>query len=1603
MSKKAPSLALSKLTCQIPDYRKILEIVKESNHDELYVKFVHKFLAYLPIDYRASEHVELFINVTNQAFEFFKTRAPGQRKIEVIKTTLLPDPSLTILLLNDDKSFIIDSLNCLFARLSIQPKIILHPVIFCIRDKEGELKQIVDANADADVIIQAESLAYVKILGNFAPQAIDSLKQELNNVVAQIDACHFCRPQLVSKIEAIVDELNQNKRQYEETILPVAETIDFLRWLQKDNFAFFGASEFKLDSNSQHNIEIGASTIWQNNKEEIDNIIAFSRSDTYQKQLVILGKINKLSPIQSSNLVDYVLIKQVDSNEVYKAGTIIFGSYNLAINYQSIQDIPILRQKLAAVLTKAAFAQNGHNSKKLKTIIESLPREALIQIDISDLYCMCLHMLSGIISHKLKLFVQCDWSGSFIHILIFLKKERLTPEIHNKIIHYLSEKINGQILTNYVTEVVQHFSYLFVTLEVNSKNNLDFELEEVEAELEHLSLNWGEAFYRKLCDKFGEYKAGVDFKNLPAIFPDDYRQKFSPTAAIEDMQHLQTANTQKRTVFALTAVDRESFQLKIFNSSIELALSDLLPYVENLGFKAIEEQSFAIKSNELLPNSWIYNFILTTPVTTNERSTNFTNNVEEALDKMAQGILNLDSLSKLIVLEEFTWHQVKLLRALTRYLHQTNFVYGKGYVQLTLIKHYKYTGMLVELFDAKFNPKNSLEQRSSLVSSLTNQVADYLHNVTSSAEDKVLRSMFNLIEAMVRTNFYQNVISNEIKNYLSFKFDSSALADLPAPRPYAEIFVYSNVFEAIHLRGGKVARGGIRWSDRGEDYRTEILGLMKAQMAKNAVIVPVGSKGGFFVKINKDILTVQEYNQQVIECYKNFLRGLLDITDNIIEGKVTHPQNTIIYDSEDPYLVVAADKGTAAFSDYANQVSAEYRFWLGDAFASGGSSGYDHKKMSITAKGAWISVQEHFQRMKVDVQRDPITVVGVGDMSGDVFGNGMLRSKAIKLVAAFNHRHIFIDPSPDPNASFDKRLRLFKLPSSSWADYNHNLISKGGGVFERSAKLILLSSEIKNLLNITSNQLAPEELIRSILQAPVDLIWNGGIGTYVKASTEAHADIGDKANDLTRCDAIEVKAKVIAEGGNLGVSQLGRIEYSKNGGNINTDFIDNSGGVDCSDHEVNIKIALNQAVVKGKLTLEERNKLLLEMTSQVERLVLMDNYKQTQAITISQLSPALTVEMYCHLINDLEQEKRLDRKVEFLPNQSELTRRIVAKERMTRPELAILLSYSKMAVYQELLSAELINNKYFETYLVNYFPAVMHERFRDEILVHPLRQEIIATILTNKIVNHMGGLLINNIKRDTGATIADIACAYIIICEIFELDLLWLQVESLPNSLEFHIKIDMFTELAKLMRRGITWLIKHLKEQFDIVEIIAEFKEPAQRLSKMIGSLLVGEAKSKFDERLQGYKLVGVNEGLASEIVGLDNLVSVFDIIHITKQTQIQDIEVASLYFTVGNLFNIDWLRKACDKQIDDSYWNRLSIQSLKDDLFAKQRQLLINFINQSKPILDIEAWMRDNCKHSSIYLDFIANIKLQESINLNIIILANKKFETFLHKLTWQ
>ncbi|MDX2163789.1 MAG: NAD-glutamate dehydrogenase, partial [Gammaproteobacteria bacterium] len=837
-----------------------------------------------------------------------------------------------------------------------------------------------------------------------------------------------------------------------------------------------------------------------------------------------------------------------------------------------------------------------------------------------------------------------------------------------------------------------------------------------------------------------------------------------------------------------------------------------------------------------------------------------------------------------------------------------------------------------------------------------------IEKVTSLDEDRILRRYLDVIHATLRTNYYQVDDEGNQKSYLSFKLNPHAIPELPQPLPLYEIFVYSPRFESVHLRTSKVSRGGIRWSDRREDFRTEILGLMKAQKVKNAVIVPSGAKGGFVPKSLPTDGNRETLMAEVIACYKNFMRGLLDITDNQVLGKIVQPKNTICYDDVDPYLVVAADKGTASFSDIANSISKEYNFWLGDAFASGGSAGYDHKKIGITARGAWESVKRHFREMGFDTQSTPFTVVGIGDMSGDVFGNGMLQSNYIKLVAAFDHRNIFIDPNPDAQKSFDERARLFQLPRSSWEDYDPKLISKGGGVFKKSAKSISLTPEIKTLLGLNVDQITPNDLIKAILTAQVDLLWNGGIGTYVKAELERNTDVGDRTNDFVRVNGSELRAKVFGEGGNLGCTQLGRVEYALHGGRCNTDFIDNSGGVDCSDHEVNIKILLNDIVAKGDLTEKQRNKLLVDMTNEVAEDVLKDNYQQALAISLALVHSGTHGELYRRYLNDQEKLGLIDRQLEFLPTDKELVERKIQNISLTRPELAVLLSYSKINIKSAILATDLPEDSYLKHAVITAFPTQLQKKFSSQIMNHRLRREIIATQLSSTLVNQMGVVFVYRIQDETGATVGEVVRAYSSAYEIFKVDQLYDLVNSLDHQVPADIQIEMLLHIKRLLRRATRWLLRNRRAQLDVKACIAYFAPGVAKIVDIIPSLMVGVTKEYMENLTRQLVRVGLPTAIASRIAGCRAMYTALNIVDLATQNKFDLVESAKVFFAVGAKLELAWFRDQLNANSLEDYWDSIARASLRDDLDVQQRIITISILQQNTEIKNVDkrmkAWM---------------------------------------------
>jgi len=1070
---------------------------------------------------------------------------------------------------------------------------------------------------------------------------------------------------------------------------------------------------------------------------------------------------------------------------------------------------------------------------------------------------------------------------------------------------------------------------------------------------------WITSFQEKMRQKLGgSAKTTALIGKYEHAFTSSYQETYSPAIAYEDIvkiEQLTSANPLLIDFYQAENQTQASLHVRLFQWENPIALSDVLPMLENMNLRTFNEQLYPVTLKQ--GTVWISDFTVAYYSSSSINIPLLRPLFQDAFTQIYFGLCENDGFNKLILGANLTWREVNILRAYAKYLHQVGFRFSQAYLEKTFIQHTSIIKNLIDLFLTRHHPNQKKPYQNKILK-LEKEIHTALEAVTNLDEDRILRRMWALIKATLRTNYFQTLANNNPKSYLSLKFASAQIPDLPLPHPLYEIFIYSPRFEGIHLRSEKVARGGIRWSERREDFRTEILGLMKAQKVKNSVIVPSGAKGGFVLKKPPVDGAPEHLQKEVVECYQLFIRGLLDLTDNLKENTVIRPSKVVCYDDDDPYLVVAADKGTATFSDLANAVAKEYQFWLGDAFASGGSAGYDHKKMGITARGAWEAVRRHFHELNINIDIQEFTVVGIGDMSGDVFGNGMIYSPRIKLIAAFDHRHIFIDPTPDPNVSYQERLRLFKLPRSSWNDYNTKLISAGGGIFPRSSKSIIVSEQMKKCLAIQVNSLTPNELIQAILKAPVDLLFNGGIGTYVKASTESHADVGDKTTEFCRINANELRCRTVGEGGNLGFTQLARVEYALQGGLINTDFIDNSAGVDCSDHEVNIKILLNKQVEKNKLSTKKRNQLLLKMTDDIAEHVLQDNFNQARVMSVSASRGAHYIGLHRDYIHELEVNEGLNRAVEFLPDDKKIVERKNAGQGLTRPELAVLLAYTKIYLKKEILKSDLPEDKFFSQLIEGAFPQVLRKSFAAEMHKHRLHREIVATQLSNAIANEMGVTFVYRMQSETGASIADVIRAHTLASRVFSTLQLEELIESLNFKISIHLQYELLHHVRHLVNLATRWFLRSSYLKKDIQETIQHFSSRVMQLEKIIPKLMVGTTKVYLNSLIEQFVQAGVAKEFASRIAISRALYISLSVIEIATQHHFDLIKTAEVYFEVGEKFNLVWFRDQISQDSREGHWNNLARLVLRDELNILQRLLTVIIMDTGKGKLQTKKWV---------------------------------------------
>ena len=1568
--------------------------------------FVRRYFAHVAPDDVIYTSVDTLLGGALSLWELGAERTPGTPIIRLFNPTAEKNgwglEHTVIEIVNDDMPFLVDSVSAEIHLRERKIHLLLHPVIRTIRDAGGKRVEITDTlHAPPDAVV--ESYMHVEIDQETEPEELESIRAAIEGILRAVRLA-------VQDWRAMRGRLKEDTDELETAKLPmpaeeIMEAKEFLRWLDDGNFIFLGHRRYAFNTRDGKDYlepvtETGLGILRDIRPESVDRArealtpeqSAYART----KDLIIITKGNSRSLVHRPVPMDRIGIKQYDSD-----GNLVFedrflGLFTSAAYSRSVRDIPMLRLKSKRVLDRAGLDPSSHNGKALVDILETFPRDEFFQITDSDLFEIARGILLLQERQRVALFTRKDVFERFVSCYVFVPRDRYTPEFKERAKAVLEEAFHGRD-----THVYDHVTAsalargLFVVSTTPGKIPA-VDIRRVEAQLGDVARTWSDRLLDALTTKQGE-EVGIDLHHrYKRAFPMAYAERFSADAAMFDIGHVEHVLATGELVVDLYRhrTEQRQFHCKIIHSGPAVPLSEIMPRLENMGLKVLDEIPYEVRPFGANQAVRIRDF--------NVDAEGMPDDLGPVKEKFQTAFIRVwthqaenDGFNRLILGAELEWDEVVVLRAYAKYLRQIGATFSEQLIQQTLAKHPTITRAILHLFRNYFDPSigDVGMGRKGAGLGIRSQIEDALNRVTNPDEDRILRLYVSLIEATLRTNYFQRDVEGERKLYVSFKLDSRTIPDLPLPRPMFEIFVYAPWMEGIHLRGGKVARGGIRWSDRREDFRTEILGLMKAQMVKNVVIVPVGSKGGFVVKNPSADRAVLQ--QEGIESYKTLLRGMLDITDNLRGDSVVPPRDVVRRDEDDPYLVVAADKGTATFSDIANAVSAEYGHWLGDAFASGGSAGYDHKGMGITARGGWEAVKRHFRELGIDTQSEDFTVIGVGDMSGDVFGNAMLLSPHIRLIAAFNHSHIFVDPNPDAARSWTERKRMFDN-RLNWNGYNPELLSPGGAVFERSAKSLTLSPIVQELFELPRKKVTPAELIRAILLARADLLWLGGIGTYVKASTEDHAEVRDRANDAIRVDGEQIRVRVVGEGANLGFTQRGRIEYAFTGGRINTDAIDNSAGVDTSDHEVNIKIALYDALDRGELaSIDERNDILAEMTDDVARLVLRDNYEQTEAVSIVQVVGEAILDVQARFMRGLEKAGKLDRFLEGLPDDETIAERHAQGIGLTRPELSVLMAYAKLVLYEDLIQSDLPDDPQLADDLVLYFPELLRERFRPAIDRHRLRREIIATGVTNTLINRVRPTFAWQMCDETNKPYSDVARAFIIMRDSFDLRTVWSDIESLDNKLPAAVQLDMMIAVARLLERAMLWLLRSGYEKLDLAAYTNELRPRIaaiqNQLTRILPASMLGTVRVRQAELMED----GIPEELAKRVASLDVMSSAMDIIRISRTDADHTVEdVARVYFGVGSRFGLDRLRAATNNVSAETPWQKTALQALVDDLFSYQSALASRVISETDGAADpVDTWLAQRPRVVERVDQTMHDFRASSTVDLAMLTVASRQF----------
>ena len=1525
-------------------------------------------------------------------WELCKVRRSGETKIRLYCPDVERDgwrSKFAVLeMVSYDRPFLVDTMSMVLNGMGCKVHLTVHPVFAVQRNESGELQKIA-APLNADFMDGVfESIMRFEFDRPFDESEFEVIEARLREALHTLNiVVEDWRPMRRQVKEAAKNLDKEMQRSNNKAIEDYAE---FCTWLATGNFTLLGGCEFQLKKNDTLVLNEKSKLGIFREQDDISKVIPIDALSTHADcNSLIVTKASVHAPIHRATYMDFILIPKFSAAGACTGVRAVIGLFSSTAYNGSASLIPVLRTKIKRVLQRSRFSETTHSIRVLTNIIDNYPRDMLFRVSVDELYEDVAGTLELQESNRVKLFLRREQFGRFYSALVYIPHNLFSRELRVKIEEILMESLDGKSTEFFATFSGSVLARINFTIHVDTASEPALSLNDIQQRVQDAATTWKDSLRRAAVERYGEDVAAQYYHQFENAFSASYQEDYLPWVVAADLEKMAALNDSNNLIVSffrpLQATDIKQVRLKLFTFQNQVSPSDALPVLENMGLRVLEERPYRVTLNDE-QQIWVhdYSLIHSQEYDADQQRKNF----EEAFISIWNGDSENDVFNRLVLMANLTWRQVSILRAYSKYLKQIGHAFSSKYITNTLIRNIEMTSSLIRYFEVKFDPTAGSPDHE--LQDIRSLMDAHLDAVSSLDEDVILRSYKNAMTSTIRTNYFCVDSNGEPHQYISFKIDSSRIIKMPDPRPKYEIFVYSPRTEAVHLRGGKVARGGLRWSDRREDFRTEVLGLVKAQMVKNAVIVPVGSKGGFVVK--QPPVAGKTMQDEAIACYSTFIRGMLDITDNIVDDKVVHPANVKRYDEDDPYLVVAADKGTATFSDIANGISAEYGFWMGDAFASGGSVGYDHKAMGITARGAWESVKRHFREMGMNIQSTDFTVIGVGDMAGDVFGNGMLLSRHIQLVGAFNHIEIFLDPNPDSEVSYKERERLFNTPGLSWKDYDPSLISEGGGVFDRTAKAIDISPAVQKRLKIKDARLTPNELMHAMLKSPVDLLWNGGIGTYVKASSESHADTENRANDAIRVDGNELGAKVVGEGGNLGMTQLGRVEYCLHGGRCYTDSIDNSGGVDCSDHEVNIKILLNQVVNHGEMTAKQREKILRDMTEEVAELVLESNYQQSQALSSLNLHSKELLQEHSRYIQYLERAGKLDRDIEFLPDWEEIKRRESVGLGLKLPELSVVLAYSKMHLYEELLNSNMPEDKYLAGDLRDYFPNRLAKAFAREMHEHRLKREIIATFVTNNMINRVGPTFTYRMQSLTSASFADIARSYCAAREIFEMENIWAAVEHLDNKVSAQSQLEMLKLAEGLIERATLWLLRHRSHPLDINETVDYFKtdvrELAAGLSKALSKQYTEQIKAYIDQLVESK----VPQKLAKQVVECIPLSTALDIVEIIKQTEKSAAFVARVYFDIGAKLELIWIRQQVANLPVDNQWHGLAKSRLSDDIHAHQYAIASDVVQHAKtdsPQHAVELWMESNRVGCRMLANIIKDMKAISRIDFATLTVA--------------